>query len=274
MTDVARDDGGLEDYYALGLERDRLTRANGALEFARSTEIILRRLPPPPGPVADIGGGPGRYTMWLAQRGYQVEHRDLMPLHVRQLEADTESLPGVRTAVGDARALDLQTASVSSLLLLGPLYHLRDRADRLRALGEARRVVRPGGVVFVAAISRWATRTVAELRERMYLTCPEIRDLTPEIERSGWLPPLFPGAFSSYCHRPGQLRAELREAGLQVADLVNVEGPAHMLDDLDERMNDPVDREVVLAAARAVERVPELLGAGPHLLATAIRLDS
>jgi SAM-dependent methyltransferase len=74
-----------------------------------------------------------------------------MPLHVRQLESDAAGLDGLHTAVRDARDLDLDDASVDAVLLLGPLYHLRRRADRIRALTEARRVVRPGGPVFAAA---------------------------------------------------------------------------------------------------------------------------
>src|SRR5918993_4648290 len=58
---------------------------------------------------------------------------------------------------------------------------------------------------------------------------------------------------------------------LEVVDLVGVEGLAFALGDLDQRLDDPVGRAVVLDAARAVERVPELLGLGPHLLATARR---
>gem|GEM_PF-4132904 len=63
----------------------------------------------------------------------------------------------------------------------------------------------------------------------------------------------------------------MRAAGLTVAELVSVEGPAFLLDDLAERLDDPVARAVVLETARALEKVPELLGLGPHLLATGIR---
>lgn len=261
----------LRDYYGLEQERDRLTEARGVVEYERTKEIVLRRLPAPPAVVADIGGGPGRYSQWLAGRGHQVEHRDLMPLHVRQLQADAATTPGLRTAVGDARDLDLADASVDAVLLLGPLYHLRHRDQRLRALAEARRIVRPGGPVFVAAISRWAPRLDGELRARLYEPYPVIREEIAAVERTGWLPPLFPGSFAAFCHRPQQLRAELRGAGLDVVDLVSVEGMAFMLEDLPARLEDPLDRAVVLEAARAIERVPELLGIGPHLLATAVR---
>ena len=261
----------LHEHYTRGEERGRLAEGHGRLEFARTTEIILRRLPTAPALVADIGGGPGRYALWLAGLGYRVEHRDLMPLHVRQLAQDADGIAGLRTAVGDARDLDLADASVDAVLLLGPLYHLRRRAERLRALGEARRVVRPGGPVFAAAISRWAPRIDGVLLSRLYQAYPHMPELVGQVERTGQLPPLGPGSFSGFCHRPAQLRGELRAAGLVVADLVCVEGPAFLLADLAERLEDPAARAVVLDSARALERVPELLGIGPHLLATGIR---
>jgi hypothetical protein len=98
-------DPALHEHYARGEERDRLTEARGMLEFERTTEIVLRQLPAPPSVVADIGGGPGR-------------------------------------AVGDARDLDLDNSVADAVLLLGPIYHLRRRDQRLRALREAWRVVR------------------------------------------------------------------------------------------------------------------------------------
>src|SRR5215472_337895 len=272
MPDAER--SNLEAHYARGLEADRLVADGpGMLEFARTTEIIDRRLPAAPAVVADIGGGPGRYTAWLAGRGYRVEHRDLMPLHVEQARASINGSPLVHAEVGDALDLDLADASVDAVLLLGPIYHLRRRADRLGALREARRIVRPGGPVFVAAISRWAPRIDGVLRQRLYDVYPEFKDVVAKVERVGWAPPLHQGSFTAYCHRPGPLRAEVRAAGLQVADLVSVEGAGFMLSDLAERLADPADREVVLDTMRATERVPELLGLGPHLLVTAVRRE-
>lgn len=76
----------------------------------------------------------------------------------------------------------------------------------------------------MAAISRWAPRLAGELRERRYESLPGIREETPRVERTGRLPPLFPGSFTGYCHRPQQLRAELRGAGLDLVDLVASRG--------------------------------------------------
>ena len=271
MSKQSQDGMDLASYYAHGFEQARLARGTGELEFIRTQQLLQRYLPAPPADIADIGGGPGRYALWLASLGYQVEHRDLMPLHVEQLRAEVAGVAGVHTAVGDVRDLDLADASVDAVLLLGPLYHLTDRAERVRALRECARIVRPGGAVFAAAISRWAVRIDGMLRERIYLRYPAVLDLIDEIDRTGMLPPLGEGAFTGFFHRPGELRDEVAEAGLEVADLVSVEGPAFILGDLDARMADPVDRSVALAVARAIERVPELTGFGPHLIGTGIR---
>jgi hypothetical protein len=97
------------------------------------------------------------------------------------------------------------------------------------------------------------------------------REQKPEAERTGILTPLQDGGFCASVHRPADLRAELTEAGLEVTDVVSVEGPAVILPDLEVRMADSADRAAILDAARAPESVPELVGFGHHLLATAIR---
>ncbi|MEP6641019.1 MAG: class I SAM-dependent methyltransferase, partial [Gaiellales bacterium] len=214
----------------------------------------------------------GRYSLWLAEHGYTVRHRDIVPKHVEQLRGDAAARGlNVETAVGDARAIDLDDGGADAVLLLGPLYHLPLRADRLRALREAARVVRPGGRVFAAAISRWAPRLHGEVVERLDLAFPSIHDQVETVERSGRLLELFPGSFSGYCHRPAQLRAEVRAAGLDVLELVNVEGIAFAVADLEARLADSRGRAIVLNAARELASIPELLGIGPHLLATARR---
>jgi SAM-dependent methyltransferase len=260
------------EHYSAADERGRLFGALGTVEFERTVEEVERVLPPAPAVVADIGGGPGRYALWLAAHGYTVRHRDPVPRHVEQLTADAAVLGlDVDTANGDARAVDLADGSVDAVFLLGPLYHLPARADRLRALAEAGRVARPGAPIFVAAISRWAPRLHGEVVERLGERFPDIRRQIALVERTGMLPALFPGSFSGYCHRPQQLRSEVRAAGLTCLDLVGLEGIAFALPDLEQRLADPATRQVVMAAARTTARVPELMGLGPHLLATATR---
>jgi SAM-dependent methyltransferase len=192
--------------------------------------------------------------------------------HVEQ--ATAEALASglvIDAAVGDARHLDLPDASADAVLLLGPLYHLVDRSDRAQCLAEACRVLRPGGILFAAAISRWAARLQAEVVHALDREVDGMRALVSVVEATGVMPPLSEGSFSAYCHRPDELRDEVESAGLECVDLVSVEGIAFALADLDERLASGTDRDVVLDAARALERVPELLGLSPHLIATARR---
>jgi SAM-dependent methyltransferase len=150
-------------YYGQGGEDERLLRGVGRLELARTQELLTRYLPAPPGVVYDIGGGAGRYACWLARLGYQVHLIDAAPLHVEQALAASAAQPAHplgSATVGDARSLQVPTAPTGSagatseqdqaagaagVLLLGPLYHLTDRDDRIIALREARRITRPGG---------------------------------------------------------------------------------------------------------------------------------
>jgi SAM-dependent methyltransferase len=257
------------EHYATGIEQDRLDSAIGAVEFERTKQIIARHLPIAPCVVADIGGGPGRYALWLASLGYSVCHRDLVPLHVEQIAAAEDG--NIDTAIGDATRLDLADDSVDAVLLLGPLYHLQRCRDRLHALGEARRIVRQGRPIFIAAISRWTARIHGVLAQQIYREFSDILDELTDVESRGIIRPLSPGSFTGYGHRPNQLAREVRAAGLELIDLVAVEGPSALLGDLTDRMHDAVDAAVVLDTARALERIPELLGVSPHLLATARR---
>jgi SAM-dependent methyltransferase len=149
------DEEAILRHYGTGYERDRLSGGTSRIEFARTKELLQRFLPPSPATVLDVGGGPGAYATWLAGRGYRVHMVDAVPLHVEQ--AAERARGSFTVEVGDARRLEHEDSIFHAILLLGPLYHLTERVDRVRALAEAKRVVRPGGVVVAAAISRFAS---------------------------------------------------------------------------------------------------------------------
>ena len=113
------DDAALRAYYERGMERQRLSDGRGALEFSRTAEIVLRRLPTAPAVVADIGGGPGRYALWLASLGYRVEHRDAAAAAGRGVH---RLLPPARgTAGGDDRSRVVRAIErVPELIGFGP----------------------------------------------------------------------------------------------------------------------------------------------------------
>jgi SAM-dependent methyltransferase len=268
---MGSEDAEIQAHYAQGKEWARLGDPKGAVEFERTKEILRRQLPAAPALIADIGGGPGRYALWLAELGYTVEHRDLVRLHVEQLQLQRFSRSIVHTELGDARDLNLPDSSVDAVLLLGPLYHLRERSHRIQALREAGRIVRSGGPVFAAVISRWAPRLDGVVAERLYESYPDLLALLPDVESTGNLPPVVPDGFSGYTHRPGELVEEISEARLVLEDLVGVEGMPLAASDMTARLVDPGAWQILLDTARAIERVPELLGLSPHLIATARR---
>lgn len=276
MSDVSRDAEEIAAYYAQGLERDRLASGPGALEFARTRALLEQYLPPAPAVIADVGGGPGRYAVWLAERGYRVDLVDPVALHVAQARMAASSRPGAALAsaeVGDARALRLPDANADAVLLLGPLYHLAERAERLQALAEARRVCRQGGVIIAAAISRFAS-TLDGLRGG-YLEDPTFAAIAAGDRRDGRHrnPTGDPAYFTTaYFHRPEELAAECAAAGLVHEATLAVEGPGWFLPDLDARLADERRRAVLLAALAALEAEPTLLGVSAHLLAVARRV--
>jgi len=262
-------------YYALGLERGRLEQDYFPLERARTQELVLRHLTPAPGVVLDVGGAAGAYSFWLADAGYVVHLVDPVALHVEQAEAASKARASGRLAsarVADARSLPFADASADAVLMLGPLYHLTEREDRARALGQALRVLRPGGFVFAAAISRFAS-FVDGLRGPLFedpafagVVARDLRDGQHRNETGDAR--YFTTAFF---HHPAELAEEIAGSGLLLVDLFAVEGPGATMPDFARRWADPACRERLLALLRAVETEPTLVGASPHLLAVARR---
>jgi ubiquinone/menaquinone biosynthesis C-methylase UbiE len=266
--DVSEEESVIGHYQSIH-EEDRLSRGMGRLEFLRTQEVLRRHLPAPSARVADIGGGTGVHAAWLARAGYQVHVIDLTPRHVDRVLATLGPL-GVTAEVGDARHLDLEDRTFDAVLLLGPLYHLTDRSDRLAALAEARRVVRPSGVVAVAAISRFAS--LFDGLARGFLFDPEFRSIVERDLAEGQH--RNPGAkahwfTTAYFHEPDDLRQEIEDAGLELLDLVGLEGLAGWLENLDDRWEIEEERDTILYSARVVEHEPSVLGLSGHLLAIA-----
>ena len=255
-------------HYELGHERDRLAQGiSSPIEFARTKEILTRFLPPAPATVLDVGGASGAYATWLAELGYTVHLIDPVPLHIEQArQLSASGSDSFTVALGDARQLEAADGSLDAVLLLGPLYHLIESADRLQALAEAARVARPGGVIVVAGISRFASLldglASKHLDDQDFAAIVR-DDLETGVHRNvdqrpGWFT-------TAYFHRPEELRAELVTAGLQVEALLGVEGPGWLTaSDVDGEVP-----EVLLWAARAVEAEPSAVGLSAHLLAIA-----
>lgn len=258
-------------HYAVADEASRLRTGWFRLEYARTQELILRHLPPAPARVLDVGGGAGTYAFWLTSLGYEVHLIDPVPTHVEQahaLSARQPYDPLASATLGEARELQHRDQSADAVLLLGPLYHLTQREDRLAALREARRVLRDGGLLWGAGISRFAS--LLDSLSSGFFDRPEFapileRDLAEGQHRNptGNLN-YFTDAFF---HLPDELAGELTDAGFDLVELVAVEGSGWLARDFVRLWNVPQQRERLLAALRKVEHEPALLGASSHILA-------
>jgi SAM-dependent methyltransferase len=262
-------------YYALGLEQGRLDVDYFPLERARTQELVVRHLPPPPAVVLDVGGAAGAYAFWLADAGYTVHLVDPVPLHVEQAQKASAARTTGRLAsaqVADGRSLPFGVGSADAVLALGPLYHLTEREDRLRVLREARRVLRPGGFLFASAISRFASfgdgLRGALFDDDAFARLVE-RDLRDGQHRNDTGDPRY--FTTAFFHHPTELAEEVAAAELALVDVFAIEGIAFAMPDFARRFADPVSRERLLAFLRRVETEPSLLGASPHLLAVGRR---
>jgi len=264
-------DPAIAAHYRHDPERDRLENW-ARLEAIRTRELLSRFLPPPPAVVLDVGGARGAYALPLAQEGYVVHLVDPYEPHVTAAAAASAVQPDTPLAsavVGDARELPFADASADAVLLLGPLYHLPAAIDRAQALAEACRVLRTGGVLLAAGISRFAS-TFEGVRLGLIAdpTFEEIveGDLSDGIHRNPD-PEGRPEWFTlAYFHRPEELREELCTAGLVDVQVLAIEGPGSFRN-LDALLDDSSSRGAVLRAIRRVETEPTLMGASAHLMA-------
>ena len=265
--------------YNRGAEKDRLRKDLGLIEFARTKELLREYLPPPPAVIYDIGGGYGEYAWWLASLGYDVRLFDISETHIAMSAALGMEYPGVslRSAeVADALRIDRPDASADAVLCMGPLYHIIEERGRLAALAECRRLLRPGGRLFAAAITPYATllwaTTVFGAKNRLLEEDAFIAMCAHEIETGAHVPPEgseYRGVGRSFFHAPDALERELAAGGFEDITLHGVVGAGWLAPNLDETWKDPTAREAILRSVRILDGRRDLLGLSTHLLAAA-----
>ena len=258
--DQAGIDAAIQDYYTSQFdEAVRLTTrsAQGPLEYLRVQELISDRIAPR-SRIVDVGGATGVHAAPLAAAGHEVTLID--PVHA---QVDAARRHGTFTAlVGDARQLELLTDAFDAALLFGPLYHLSSREDRLACLREAARVVRPGGLLFCAAIPRLCRHASVTLGEPTPHPYPQF--LVDLLEFGTPAPGgRFPGG---HFHTSEELERELVVAGLLEVEVHAIEGPGGLA--LEQV---PISDAELLAAAltlaRATGHLPGVRDLSNHIMA-------
>lgn len=254
-------------HYQEGREHERLMSPHGRLEFERSKDILLRNLFKPPAKVLDLGGGTGHYSFWLANLGYEVHLVDAMQSHIETAQKLMYSHTLASISVGDARGTKFGDDFFDMVLMFGPLYHLIEKRERLKALAEANRVLKPGGKLFAVSISRFASVHDGYFRglidDGIFRAIVD-RDLKDGQHRN---PMNHPEYFTTTkFHEPSEFKNELQEAGFLDLSLHGVEGFGWLLPDLEKRMQ-PGRQEKLMGHLLKMETEPSVIGTSAHVMA-------
>jgi S-adenosylmethionine-dependent methyltransferase len=269
---MTRDD--VRAYYQGFGEREwtRLATAEGRVEFAVNTHAIAAYLPPG-ARVLDSGGGPGRYNLWLAERGHRVVLADLSPelLAIARDKVAASAAGALVEEIVEADACDLgrwPDGSFDAALALDPFYHLPEPAERDRAAAELARVLRPGGLAFVALMPRYIflRRTLALPDERPRLAQP---DFVARVLDDGVFVNDVPGRFTGgYGVRPEEVAPFFARHGFTRLALLASQGIAAGLEDALAELagSNPAAYQAALHVVVCTASDPSILGLSSHLL--------
>ena len=267
--------------YNAGIERDRLRTGIGLIEFERTKEILLEKLPKPPAVIYDIGGAYGEYAWWLASMDYEVHLVDLSATNIAMSAELAAEYPGVKLAsamVCDARSIPRPDKSADAILLMGPLYSITEYEERILAIEECGRLLKDDGILFSAALTpfsvlvpRIALYHIDDTAKRRELDDPAVMSVIERALEDGcYINPekkIVSGLGSSHLHTAKALREELSVGGFDTATVHGVMGGAWLAPNLDELLANEETKAVLMKTVRMLDTHEEIIGLSGHLLA-------
>ena len=273
---MMKDDNSNEilEFYDSGAEIGRLERGIGKIEYERTKEIILRYLPKEKATIYDVGGGIGVYSKWLSKLGHEVHLIELSPNaveHAKKINASTDSTIH-SIEVGDARNISRPDESADIVLLMGPMYHLIDIEDRVKALNEARRVLKKGGLLVCAGITRYGSMlwglSVYGSKNIVLDDVEFLNMIKGEIKEGQHIRPnKYPNFIArAYFHLPKEFGNEIKNAGFILNKNFAVEGPTWIVPTLDAVWESAESKKTILDMARMVEEDENIMAISPHFL--------
>ena len=268
--------GEIYDFYNAGAEIGRLERGLGIVEFYRTKEILSRYISTGK-TVYDIGGGIGVYSSWLAGLGNEVHLLELADTAVDYAKANMKDGCHYVAEVGNALDVKRPDCSADVVLLMGPQYHLRRREDRLKSLSEARRVLKPGGLLVVAGISKFSSMTWALAvygEKNNFIDDPIYFKMIEDEMTSGdhIRPKEYPNFISeAYFTTVAEMESEVAASGLEIEKSIAVEGCIWFTPHLQEKWADEASRARLLKILEITESETEMMGMSPHFLTMAYK---
>ena len=248
----------LEKYYNKFNEEKRLKSRHGQVEFITSMKYIHKYLPKREHgqvKILDVGAGTGRYSVALAEEGYDVTAVELVKYNLGILKKKNSS---VKAYQGNALKLSrFPDKEFDLIILFGPMYHLFTQEDKVRALEEAKRVTKPGGIILVAyCMNEYCVLTYA-FKEGHIKECMEQNRLTEDFHSVS-----HPENLYDYV-RVEDIDGYNRTAGLTRVQIITPDGPANYMRKLLNEMDEETFEEFMRYQLSICER-QDLIGAAAH----------
>ncbi len=267
--------------YNAGIESNRLRTGIGIIEFERTKEILLDKLPKPPAVIYDIGGGYGEYAWWLTSLGYEVHLFDISETNIKMSEELVNEYPNIHlesAEVCDARSVPRESKSADVILLMGPLYSITEYEERILAIRESYRLLKDDGILFTAALTpyggllhRITVYHDFEDNKACELDNPDVMSMFERALTDGcYINPerkISSGLGSSHFHTAKALREELKRGGFDTSSVHGVMGGAWLAPNLDELLDDEETKEALMKTVRMLDTHEEIIGLSGHLLA-------
>ncbi len=252
--------GYIEDYYNKFNEEKRLDSRHGQVEYTVTMKYVHEYLAmtgkkPEETMLLDIGAGTGRYSIPLSEEGYNVTAVELVQHNLGRLKAKSDKVRAIKGNALKLKKLEDNTFDVT--LLFGPMYHLFSHEDKLKALLEAKRVTRPGGVILVAYVMNEYGVITYGFKERHVLECMEEGRFTDDYHT-------ISGEKDIYDYiRIEDIDALNKDADLERIKIISPDGPADYMRPFLNQLTDEEFARFIEYQMATCERA-DLIGAGAH----------
>ncbi|MCU7613463.1 class I SAM-dependent methyltransferase [Chryseobacterium sp. GMJ5] len=264
----------IERFYNKSSEEDRLSKGMGIFEFERIKYLIQLHLKDP-SIIIDIGGGTGKYSEWLSKLKHQVYLVDPIDKHLRIAKERSQKLKNTFKVIkGEARNLDFPNGFADIVILHGPLYHLQKEEERIKAIDEAKRVVKKGGIILGFGINFTASTLVGLLNGLIYR--PTFFDMCKNELLSGIHNPPddFPWLLAeAFYHKPSELKNEFVKCNLKVKNMYAVEGMIWLDHNYFGNIINEKTKQILKELLSITENEECLLPFSPHMMIVGIKED-